>query len=548
MKKMKKVVAFFLSAVMALAMSCTVFATSTDTGTPVTPIKDNKQVSMENHIFTAYQLFIGEQGDDHTIIKINWGDGINAEAFLAALKADSTIGSQFKGITYQASASAETGINRCADAIARVVSKWSDDSDYARAFARIADANKKGNGYAVNTTLKAGYYLVVDTTNFGSNFTGDQVKNLSILQMTAEHTFQPESKTGVPTLTKEVKEVNDSDVVVRDQWGDVADYDIGDDVEFRLTGTLPADYASYTKYKYVFHDTLGQALTFNDDVVVTVKNGTTETKLTEGQYTVVPSGQTFIVTIEDLKKLQNVTINANTEIIVGYTAKLLGGDNITYGTGITNTAYLEYSNNSNPGGDGETGRTPDDKVVVFTFKMVVNKIDENQNALAGAEFTLYKMKKQSGSTALVETNKTWTVVASGDGKNVFNFEGLDAGEYKLVETKVPDGYNQAEDMYFTVTATYTTDEVPSIATLTVSDVKDKDGNVIMDASDSTKKGFTISANKNNATLSTDIVNLKGILLPSTGGIGTTIFYVLGTILVLGAGILLVTRKRMSKSE
>ena len=103
-------------------------------------------------------------------------------------------------------------------------------------------------------------------------------------------------------------------------------------------------------------------------------------------------------------------------------------------------------------------------------------------------------------------------------------------------------------MYFTVTATYTTDEVPSIATLTVSDVKDKDGNVIMDASDSTKKGFTISVNEDNATLSTNIVNLKGILLPSTGGIGTTIFYVLGTILVLGAGILLVTRKRMSKSE
>lgn len=550
MKMFKKVTAFFLAAMMVFAMTCTAFAAEpTKIGTPETPIADDKQASMEGHTFTAYQIFKGEQGegDDHTITKIDWGSGINAEAFLAALKADETIGDQFTGITFVANASEETGVNRSADAVARVVAGWGDDTDYARAFARIADENKTDVGIAVGNTLTAGYYLVVDTTDFGEGFEGDQVKNLSVLQMTAEHTFEPQSKTGVPTLEKKVKEVNDSAVVV-DEWGDVADYDIGDDVEFRLTGTLPADYDTYKTYKYVFHDKLNENLTFNNDVKVTIVNGETATELPAGNYELggATDKDSFTVTIANLKALTGVTIDANTKIVVTYTAKLTG-NNIIYGTGIDNTAYLEYSNNPNPDGEGDTGNTPDDKVVVFTFKMVVNKVDGEENPLQGAEFTLYKMEKQEGSDELTE-GKTWKAVVSGGKGSIFTFDALDAGEYKLVETKVPTGYNKAEDMYFTVTATYTEDEVPEIETLTVSDVRDKDGNVIKKIDNADENAFTITATTENATLDTTVVNLQGILLPSTGGIGTTIFYVIGGILVVGAGVLLVIRKRMSKAE
>ena len=549
MKRFKKVTAFLLAAMMVLAASCTAFAAEPEkTGTAATPIDSNKQASMKNHTFTAYQIFKGVQGKDNTITKIDWGSGINSSAFLTALQADPTVGSQFEGITYLASANETTGVNRCADAVARVISGWKDDSDYARAFARVADANKTGSGSAPGTTLSAGYYLVVDTTTFGTDFEGDQVKNLSVLRMTEEHAFTPESKTGVPTLTKKVKEVNDSDVTVTDQWGDVADYDIGDDVPFQLTGTLPADYASYESYKYVFHDTLNAALTLNNDtIVVKVKNGTNEKELEADQYAFAPNGNSFTVTIANLKTLSGVTISADTVITVDYTAKL-NGTGITYGEGIDNTAYLEYSNNQNSGGEGETGRTPDDKVVVFTFKMVVNKVDGENQPLDGAEFTLYKMKKQDGKTELVEEGKTWTAVISGDKNNIFTFAGLDAGEYKLVETKTPAGYNTAEEMYFTVTAEYTNDEVPSIKALSVSDVRDKNGNVIKKIDNQNENAFTITPDTTNATLSTSVVNLKGILLPSTGGIGTTIFYILGAVMVLGAGVLLVTRKRMGRTR
>lgn len=394
---------------------------------------------------------------------------------------------------------------------------------------------------------------MVDTTDFTSpDFTGDKVKNLAVLRMTKEDTFNPESKTGVPTLTKEVKEVNDSDITVTDQWGDVADYDIGDDVPFRLTGTMPADLASYTTYKYVFHDTLSESLDFNKDVVVTVKSSVADmgTKLDPGQYAVTEDGNSFAVTIDDVKKLPDVTVSADTVITVDYTAKLTA-NGITYGTGITNTAHLEFSNNQNSGGSGDTGTTPDDTVVVFTFKMVVNKVDSDEQPLEGAEFTLYKLEEKAGADGLVE-GKSWkpaaTTEAGSNKSNVFTFEGLDAGEYKLSETKTPAGYNRAEDMYFTVTATYTKDEVPSISALTVSDVKDKNGNVIKKVDNSNENAFTITAATNTGTLTTSIVNLKGILLPSTGGIGTTIFYVVGAIMVLGAGVLLVTKKRMSRTR
>lgn len=117
---MKRASAFFLASVMLLAMTCTAFAAETEkTGTVATSIDSDKQASMANHTFTAYQIFKGTQGtDDHTITNLDWGDGINSAAFLTALKADPTVGGQFANITYIAAADNVTGVNRCADAVA----------------------------------------------------------------------------------------------------------------------------------------------------------------------------------------------------------------------------------------------------------------------------------------------------------------------------------------------------------------------------------------------------------------------------------------------
>ncbi|MDD5945435.1 MAG: SpaA isopeptide-forming pilin-related protein, partial [Clostridia bacterium] len=192
---------------------------------------------------------------------------------------------------------------------------------------------------------------------------------------------------------------------------------------------------------------------------------------------------------------------------------------------------LEYSNNpydSSSGKPNDTGKTPEDKVTVFTYKLVVNKVDGNKQALEGAGFTLYKYDSDANNYAAV-----------GDeikGVTTFTFTGLDAGKYKLVETTVPDGYNQADDLEFTVEATYDTDSIdPKLKDLVV---KDKDGNEISGS----EKVFSIILGEGKVI--TDVVNNSGTELPSTGGMGTYMFYIIGGIMVAVAIVLIVSKKRM----
>ena len=564
MKKMKKMAALFLAIVMVLGMGSTVFAASGDVtgdGEPTPPETsaeislpekpNNTQADMKGHTFTAYQIFKAEQKeDDHTITKIDWGSGINAEAFLTALQTSTEFSGDknpFAGIAYVANASTVTGVNKSADAVARIVSEWTADGPDARLFARIADQNKKGSGSPNGTNLDAGYYLVVDETEFAEG-AQNTVRNLSILQLTKAHAFTPENKTDVPELEKKVKEKNDSDITITDQWGDVADYDITDEVEFVLTGTLPADYDSYKVYKYVFRDTLGAALNLKAESLVVKVDGKAVASVTSGDtgYIFQQNGQSFSVTFNDLKKLalsDGSKVTKDTVITVEYKATFDKEKVVYGGSGNENKAHLEYSNNPNHDGSGTppTGDTPDDKVVVFTYQLIANKKDEDGKALAGAGFTLYKYEKDS-----TEEDKYVQVGEEITGVTEFKFQGVDAGRYKLVETTVPAGYNKAEDMYFTVVAEL--DETgQSVTKLEITEVTDKDGNKLT-AADGTTPTFTFTGNVTDGSLTSNIVNQKGILLPSTGGIGTTIFYVVGSILIFGAAILLVVKKRMSRAE
>ena len=232
---------------------------------------------------------------------------------------------------------------------------------------------------------------------------------------------------------------------------------------------------------------------------------------------------TFEVVFADLKQIE--AVKAGSEITVEYTAKL--NDNAKTGTtGNSNSMHITYSNNPNDEQGGEGGKTPEDITIVFTYQLIVDKTDGN-NPLTGAGFTLYK-KNSNGDYIAVGTE-----IKGGDITK-FTWSGLDDGDYKLVETTTPTGYNTMEAIFFTITAEHNgTGTDPKLTSLS--------GNV-----DGNKLTFTSDVSK--GSLSTTVINKAGSTLPSTGGIGTTIFYVVGSVLVIGAAVVLITRKRMGKSD
>ena len=413
-------------------------------------------------------------------------------------------------------------------------------------------ASKTDSQDAQFTGMDQGYYLIVQTN---ATSTDGQTMSQVILDTHGQGELDLKVKKDTVSLTKKVRENQDGvNNPANDNWQDGADYNIGDMVPFQLTGTLPTDYANYSAYQYIFHDSASAGLTFNindADLKVYAVNGGQKTELKkatdandETGYTVVTSdltgGETFQVKFADLKKATasngNVTITKDTKIVVEYQAKL--NENAKRGaTGNPNEAWLEFSNNQyNTGVGSPTGNTPHDKVTVFTFDIVVNKYKNSVaegNKLNNAGFTLYKSTDgENWSSAQVLNNDE-------NNTNVFQFTGLDSGYYKIVESKVPDGFTKADDIIFKVVATYDTES--DAPTLTKLEVQKVDGTVISGDG----KTFTISAREgsNNAQINTDIVNKSGNELPSTGGMGTVMLYVAGIAVFVLAGATLVMALR-----
>lgn len=371
-----------------------------------------------------------------------------------------------------------------------------------------------------------GYWLIADVTDLEGS---GEANSLVIVDTKGEDSITVTPKTDVPKVEKKVKEENDSTGDVTG-WQDGADYDIGDDAPFQLTGTMPSNIASYETYEYIFHDDLSDSLCLNEESIV-VKIG--EKTLEKGtDYTVNTStsdGCDFEIVFTDILSVDGVTITKDSKVVVEYTAELT--DSAVIGNpGNPNDVYLEFSNN--PYDEG-TGKTPEDKVTVFTFKLDVDKVDKDQQPLKGAGFTLYKYDADTQNYVAVGSE------VKGDQITNFVWSGLDSGKYKLVETTVPAGYNKADDIEFTIEATYTTSGADQ--TLTGLVVKNADGTETISGEGD---GFTFTATVANGTVATDVVNTTGLELPETGGIGTTIFYIIGGVLVVGAGVLLIVRRRM----
>ena len=366
-----------------------------------------------------------------------------------------------------------------------------------------------------------GYYLILETELDGNADT----YSLVMLNTADQDNVTVTSKEDSPTFEKKIKEKNDS-TGVESGWQDGADYDINDVVPFKLQGTVPQNYGAYNTYKYVFHDKMSSGLTFDASSVVVKVD---ETAINSGYSVVTKSLEddcTFEVRFENLKDISAVT--AGCTITVEYNATL--NDKAVIGSaGNPNEAKLEYSNN--PYGDG-TGKTPWDKVIAFTYQLVANKVDKDGEPVEGAGFTLYKWSD--------DESKYVAVGSEIKGVTTFNFNGIDAGKYKLVESTVPDGYTKAEDLEFTVVATYDTENLePKFGTLTI-----KAGDKVI--SEGEDKVFTV--NLAEGIFTTKVVNLTGTTLPSTGGMGTTVFYVVGGGLMAVAVVLLVTKKRMENKR
>ncbi|GAB6886485.1 isopeptide-forming domain-containing fimbrial protein [Streptococcus equinus] len=460
------------------------------------------------HTYEAYQVFSGTlaKSDNQTLSDIDWGSDVNTF--------------EFDGESDAAK-------------IAEKLAKQATDSETAKAFAKAANANLKegskpasatSEGKTVTITLsKPGYYLVKDKDGSQNSENGTYTRFM--MQVVGNATANV--KNGVPSVQKKVKENSNS------KWQDAADYDFDDDVPFQLTATLPSNFDDYSEYYLEFSDTLSAGLTYNKDAKVFLVNGENKTDITSS-FTIAEDGSSF--KINNLKSISGVT--ASSKIVVEYTAKL--GSNAVIGSeGNPNTVKLVYSNNPNYEGKGEEspkGNTPEKNVKVFTYQTIINKIDQDGKALPGAEFTLVK-KNKDGSTKNVD------VIKNTEGTS-FTFKGLDAGDYVLKETKTPDGYNTIKTINFTINAKYDTEaDDPQLTELSGGVTANTDSGMI-----EFNKNITPKEAATSGSLEANVENKKGSLLPSTGGMGTTILYVIGSILVLVAAVLLITKKRMDAAK
>ena len=510
MKHIKKLASFLLVLVMVFALATTAFAEETTYSITINN-------SAKDHTYEAYQIFTGDLSGT-TLSNIVWGSGVS-EAGQTALG--------------DAAAKAETLKTEAdAKAFAKAVAPYLTTA--------AGSANTVTDGKYVISGLAAGYYLVKDQDG---SLTGDNDSYTEyIIQVVGNVTATP--KSDVPEVQKKVKDINDSTDTTKTDWQDSADYDIGDSIPFQLKATLADNVSSYTTYKVVFHDTLSKGLTYNNDAKVYIDG--TETNGFTVTATVNADGTTTLtVSCDDVKA---PGAGNSSVITVEYTAKL--NENAVLGSaGNPNEAYLEYSNNPNKSekGNNETGKTPKDVVIVFTYKTIINKVNSENKPLTGAAFKLEKLIKGKDGAA-----DTWTTVKEftvDETTTSFTFSGLDDGQYKLTETKTPAGYNTIDPIYFVIEATHDeTADAPTLKTLNAY-LTDANGNKQTEMKDGESVNIDLgTVDLTAGSITTTVVNKSGSELPSTGGIGTTIFYVLGGVLVLAAVVLLVTKKLMSGAE
>ena len=523
MKIIKKIAAIMLSVMMVLGMCSVVGAegagATSGTSAPTGSIKiSNAIVKQEYKIYRILEL----ESYDKTNGLYSYKPNSSWEAFFDDKSDPKGAGSDYITVDdngYARWKGAETDERK--REFAKLALEYAKD----KKISENAKATAKASGEGVTTTeltfpeLQLGYYLVDSSAGALCSL------NTTNLNVTIEE------KNGVPSVKKEVQE--DSKENQTDAWGNENTADIGQKVEFRATIT-----AQNGAQNYVLHDTMSDGLTFDEQSVKIVKKKTGKSDynlIKDTDYTLKTPGTestnlkcTF--EIEFKQTFCDGLVNDD-QIIVTYSATLNEKAKIGKTTGNTNTTYLKY---------GDSSQTQDSTTTTYTFEIPVLKYTNKgtpvtETPLANAKF---KLSKENGTTPIYlvditktgDSSKIYRVAKATEDSSItkiteiitpdsgkLRIQGLDEGIYYLTETKQPDGYNILKEA--------------------IRIDIDKDGNIKYASKSETLNLMPLGGN-------VKVLNNTGSLLPSTGGMGTTLFYIFGAILVIGSGVVLITKKRM----
>ncbi len=537
MKRMKKVISIASALIMMLAMTATAFADAT-----------LSKEAGDNHTYDVYQIFKADSVDATT------GE-------LAGVKygANST-GTEDSAVpTTVLEALAAVNSSSDAEKIAVIDDYWNQSS---AAFATINDTTP-------TASLPTGYYLIKDTTTSSE---GDSVNFHVAIVSDGSTALTITNKRDVPEVSKYIKEDSTS------TYGKTADYSQGEEnIAFRIVGTLPdaTNYARYQSYQYAFTDNMTNMTYVADSLTAKVYTGYTDENnlgteygtldLTDSNVTLSASGSNISLAFADLKvaTYTDATITAGVPadavVVVEYNAKFTDSA-VIGGYGNANSVKLTYSNDPNLDASGNpittTEDTPEDYAYAFTYEFDGLKIDSTTNSpLSGAGF---KIKDADGNYAIIsagvvtgwtETQADGTEILTGATGEVI-VKGLDEGTYTLTETTVPDGYSAIADIDFTVAATISAIDVSSADYVSGSQEYEVETLSITSSSTNmtvdSQQGVTTAADTDNGVVFADILNAPKSSLPSTGGIGTKLFYIFGSALMILAAIAFVVKMRFSR--
>lgn len=570
-----------LTAVMALGnvVAPAAMAFAADAGSTVTFSDADYAASTTYKGIQIFKATVTTTDGAKTVSNIKWASPDAETAVLEAIRAkDST----FTGDLAQDAADwlnehaevAETDSKVASNnVLSSIATKLDGKGDWQTTTAGSPSLSGLAAGYWLFLTAAAGNPDGKSTDAFTSPV-------YAVIDGVSSTTVKP--KKGVPTVEKKVLDDADAsgaDIKGSDKWKDVADSQIGQEVNYKLTGTIASNYDTFSTYAYKFTDVLSDGLDFvGGSVEVYAVNGGTYSPIDASKYDVAWDANKLTVEFKvgDGKKgLKDVAgVTKDTKIVVFYKAKLNGSaviGNATDGNkgGNPNTVTLTYSNNPYAGG---TGTTIEDTVADFAFKLNLNKVDQGtEKGLAGAVFTIQSDDANTARQYVASKDATDVVagqlVTVDDAKNLPDYvkftsgedgkitvPGLDAGSYKVTELRTPDDskYTKANPFTFTIKADY--DETAMKVTNLTAAVSESDkgrtdiafGTLDGTAGDHTLTG-TGGTDAAAGEVTINVGNAKSVGLPITGLDGVTLTWVAGgAVLVIGVAHLI--RSRREESE
>ena len=502
--------------------------------------------------FQAYQIFKAdvvdptEEGTTGKIVSnVSWAAGVNQNvqnAIINAIKADSEY--QTSDPKLPDKVTAQDVADWLTKNVTGTTAETVVDKDHLlNKIAGIVRENvtATGESFAAGSPFTAtsnGYYLfLTDPVSIGTKEDYSNKKQTGtspIFAVVGGSAVEVAEKTNIPTVEKKVR-----DDKPRSNWADKADSQMGQDVEYQLTGTVAKNVDTFGTYYYQFRDELSAGLTADDNSVEVTVDGT---KIAADKYAVAydqENGHNLLTVTFDNLKSSVPTVNSDSRVVVKYTAKLDPNKTVVVGAaGNPNTVKLVYSNN--PGHDSKGESVPDTvRDYTYALKLVKEDSASETTKLEGVKFTIQATGADEGTgTQFVQQDGSLGSAAhefATDAKGEINIKGLDAGTYTVKETHTLDGYNTLPDFTFTIKAEgLGQDEGNNDLNVTVS----KDGSDLV-----------VTPSFEDGTVNLTVKNKKGSGLPLTGLNGVTFTWIAGgAVLCIGVAHLIRSRKQAEESE